>query len=329
VRLQETRVLPAVSRDGVAVCLRANAEFPEEAATALLYGAEGIGLFRSEYLLGRSRAFPSETRQVEVYSSLLRAVRPHPVTVRTWDVGREDLAPGGPTSSNPALGERALRLLARDPAPFLTQVRALLRAALHGELRILFPFIAGSSDLQLAKNLLAEARDSLRREGIACAERVPLGLTLEIPSAALSADLLAPQVDFFSVGTNDLVQYLLAVDRGDPRVAAYYEPLHPAVLRTIRHAVEAAATHGRPLSICGEMAADPLQALLLVGLGVRELSMSPAAVPHVKAALRATSAETAREAAVVAMRLPNALAIEDHLRRALGQALPESAPVHP
>ena len=329
VRLQETRGLPAVTRDGVPVCLRANAEFPEEAATALLYGAEGIGLFRSEYLLGRARVFPSEARQVEVYASLLDAVRPHPVTVRTWDVGREDLAPGGPTSSNPALGERALRLVARDPRPFLTQIRALLRAAVRGQIRILFPFIGGPGDLRLAKQLVVEARESLRREGLAFVEHVLLGLTLEIPSAALSADLLAPEVDFFSIGTNDLVQYLLAVDRADPRVAAHYEALHPAVLRTIRHAVESAAIHGRPLSVCGEMAADPLQALLLVGLGVRELSMSPAAIPRVKAALRATSLEAAREAAVVALRLPNAAAIEAHLRRALGHALPEALPVHP
>ncbi len=328
VRLQETRGLPAVTRDGVRLCLRANAEFAEEAAIALLYGAEGIGLFRSEYLLGRTRAFPSEARQVEVYSSLLEAVRPHPVTIRTWDVGREDLAPGGPSSPNPALGERALRLLERDPEPFLTQLRALLRAAVQGEIRILFPFIAGPGDLRLAKQLVEQARASLRREGLAFVEHVPLGLTLEIPSAALSADLLAPDVDFFSVGTNDLVQYLLAVDRADPRVAAHYEVLHPAVLRTIRHAVEAAATHRRPLSVCGEMAADPLHALLLVGLGVRELSMSPAAIPRVKAVLRASSVEAAREAAVIAMRLPNAAAIQEHLRRVLGHALPEPVPAN-
>jgi phosphotransferase system enzyme I (PtsI) len=204
-----------------------------------------------------------------------------------------------------------------------------LRAAVQGQIRILFPFIGGPGDLRLAKRLVVEARESLRREGLAFVEHVLLGLTLEIPSAALSADLLAPEVDFFSIGTNDLVQYLLAVDRADPRVAAHYEALHPAVLRTIRHAVESAAIHGRPLSVCGEMAADPLQALLLVGLGVRELSMSPAAIPRVKAALRASSLEAAREAAVVALRLPNAAAIEGHLRRALGHALPEALPVHP
>jgi phosphoenolpyruvate-protein phosphotransferase (PTS system enzyme I) len=317
----EARVLPCVTRDGVRVSLLGNAEFPEEAAHALEYGAEGIGLFRSEYLLGRARRWPDEERQYEVYRRMLEQIGPHPVTVRTWDVGPEDLVPGGPTSANPALGERALRLMRRAPEPFRAQLRALLRAARHGPLRILFPFVTGPSDVRLVLDLLQETRAGLRRDGVAFAEDVPIGLMLEVPSAAATADLLAPHVQFFAVGTNDLIQYLLAVDRVDPRVSGLYEPLHPAVLRTIDGVVRAAAAHSIPVSICGEMAADPLQALLLVGLGVRELSMSPVAIAGVKAALRAASASRLEPVSRASLSLATAEEIGAMLRRELAEAL--------
>jgi phosphotransferase system enzyme I (PtsI) len=324
-RLQATRTLPALTRDGVAVRLQANVEFPEEASTAMRYGAEGIGLFRSEYLLGRAPAWPSEEKQVEVYRRLLDQVRPHPVTVRTWDVGAEELAPGGPSSPNPALGERALRLIRRSPEPFRTQLRALLRAAAHGPLRILLPFVSGVEDLRIALELLEETRESLRCEGASLREDVPVGINVEVPSAAVTVDLLAPHVDFFGIGTNDLIQYLLAVDRADPRVSALYRPLHPAVLRTIDGIVKAAGAHGVPVSLCGEMAADPLQCLAMLGLGVRELSMAPAAIPRVKAALREVSAAEARVAAVACLSLPTADEVEARLRRDLGSALSPAA----
>ncbi len=324
-RLQETSGLTAVTLDGVAVRLLANIEFPEEATTARLFGAQGIGLFRSEYLLGRSKTWPTEERQIEIYVGLLDQMGNQPVTVRTWDVGREDLAPGGPSSPNPALGERALRLLARDPAPFRTQLRALLRAALAGPLRIMFPFIGGVADLRAALTLLEESREELRREGIPFAEAVPVGLTVEVPSAAFSADLLAPEVDFFSVGTNDLIQYLLAVDRADPRLSALYQPLHPAVLRSIRAITDAAAAADLPLALCGEMAAEPLHALLLLGLGVRDLSMTPASIPRVKAALRGVRVEDARRIALTALGLPTAADIEAMAREGLAKALAAAA----
>jgi phosphoenolpyruvate-protein phosphotransferase (PTS system enzyme I) len=320
-RLQQTRTLPAVTRDGVSVRLHANVEFPEEAETALLYGAEGIGLFRSEYLLGRSPEWPGEERQVEVYRRLLDQMRPHPVTVRTWDVGADEMTPGGPTSPNPALGERALRLLRRNPGPFRTQMRALLRAGAHGPLRIMLPFVGGPSDLEAALALVAECRAELREQGQDQGPHVPVGLIIEVPSAAVTADLLAARVDFFSVGTNDLIQYLLAVDRADPRVAPLYEPLHPAVLRVIQEIVRAAGAEGLPLSLCGEMAADPLHALVLVGFGVRELSMSPAAIPRVKEAVRAVTIEAARDAALACLSLPTAREIETMLRHELASAL--------
>jgi len=317
----ESRVLPCVTRDGVRVSLLANAEFPEEAAHALEYGAEGIGLFRSEYLLGRARRWPDEERQYEVYRRMLEQIGPRPVTVRTWDVGPEDLVPGGPTSANPALGERALRLMRRAPEPFRAQLRALMRAAVHGPLRILFPFVTGPSDVRVVLELLEETRAGLRRDGVAFVEDVPVGLMLEVPSAAATADLLAPLVQFFAVGTNDLIQYLLAVDRVDPRVSGLYEPLHPAVLRTIDGVVRAATAHSIPVSICGEMASDPLQALLLVGLGVRELSMSPVAIAGVKAALRAASASRLEPVARASLSLATADEIGAMLRRELAEAL--------
>jgi phosphoenolpyruvate-protein phosphotransferase (PTS system enzyme I) len=320
-QLQGTRALPAVTLDDAAVVLRANVEFPDEAATAAVYGAEGIGLFRSEYLLGRGLKWPSEEQQVDVYRRLLEQMRPHPVVVRTWDVGQEEFVPGGPSSPNPALGERALRLMRRAPDAFRVQIRALLRAGRQGPLRILFPFAAGFADMQLALDLVEQARDELRREGVDFREDVPVGLNLEVPGAALIADLLAPEVEFFSVGTNDLVQYLLAADRNDPRVAESYEPLHPAVLRTLAQVVAAADGQRVPLSVCGEMAADPLMALLLVGLGFRELSMTPAAIPRVKAAVRSARADRAREVARRCLALRTAREIGELLARELVPSL--------
>ena len=316
-RLRGTRALPARTTDGVAVTLEANVEFPEEAATAQQYGATGIGLFRSEYLLGRGLRFPGEEQQVDVYRRLVEQMHPHPVTVRTWDVGGEAIGPEGPSSPNPALGERALRLIERAEEPFRVQLRALLRAAAHGPVRIMFPFVSGPADLRRALALLEQAKRELRAEGTAFHEEVAVGVNVEVPSAAVVADLLAGEVDFFSVGTNDLIQYLLAVDRTDPRVSALYDPWHPAVLRTLDGIARSAGAAGRALSVCGEMAADPLQAALLVGLGFRSLSMTPSAIPRVKEAIRAVSASDAEELARRCLRLGSGAEIEAAVRGAL------------
>jgi len=328
-RLRGTRGLAARTLDGVEVRLEANVEFPEEAATAQLHGAQGIGLFRSEYLLGRGLRFPTEEQQLDVYRRLVEQMHPHPVTVRTWDVGLEALGPAGPSSPNPALGERALRLLHRSAEPFRVQLRALLRAGRQGPVRIMFPFVSGLRDLRLALALLEQAKAELRAEGVPFREDVPVGVNLEVPSAAVVADLLAAEVDFFSVGTNDLIQYLLAVDRTDPRVSSLYEPLHPAVLRTLRRITEAAAAHGRPLSVCGEMAGQPVEAVLLVGLGFRSLSMAPSAIPRVKEALRAVRAADACSLAERCLGLGTSAEIEAVVREVLapeGTSLPRNSP---
>ena len=226
-------------------------------------------------------------------------MHPFPVTVRTWDVGGDALGPAGPSSPNPALGERALRLLHRAAEPFRVQLRALLRAGAHGPVRVMFPFVSGPGDLRRALALLEQAKAELRAEGKTFREDLAVGVNIEVPSAAVVADLLAREVDFFSVGTNDLIQYLLAVDRTDPRVSGLYDPWHPAVLRTLHGIARSAASADKPLSVCGEMAAEPLQAVLLVGLGYRSLSMAPSAIPRVKEAIRAVSAA---EAAALAAR---------------------------
>jgi phosphoenolpyruvate-protein phosphotransferase (PTS system enzyme I) len=321
-RLRATRELEARTADGTLVRLQANVEFPEEAATTRLYGAEGIGLFRSEYLLGRAGSWPGEDEQLDVYRRLIEQMHPHPVTVRTWDVGLEAMGTKGEASVNPALGERAMRLLRRSPEPFLVQLRALLRAGSHGEVRIMFPFVSGVSDLRLALELLEEARSALRGEGATFRADVPVGVNLEVPSAAVVTDLLAAEVDFFSVGTNDLIQYLLAVDRTDSRVSSLYEPLHPAVLRTLAQIARASEAHGRPVSVCGEMAGHPLEAVLLVGLGFRDLSMAPSAIPRVKETLRAVREADARSVARRCLSLRTGEEISRLVRAELLPAVP-------
>jgi phosphotransferase system enzyme I (PtsI) len=324
-RLRATRALLAHTTDGVAVGLEANVEFPEEAATAQQHGAEGIGLFRSEYLLARRLRFPSEEQQLDVYRRLVEQMHPFPVTVRTWDIGGDAIGPTGPASPNPALGERALRLLGRAPEPFKVQLRALLRAGAYGPVRIMFPFVSGPADLRRALALLEQARAELRAEGKPFRQDVAVGVNLEVPSAAVVADLLATEVDFFSVGTNDLIQYLLAVDRTDPRVSGLYDPWHPAVLRTLDGIARAAGAAGRALSVCGEMAGEPLQAVLLVGLGYRSLSMAPSAIPRVKEAIRAVSAADAAAVAERCLRLASG----DAIAAAVREALPSVAHAEP
>ncbi len=294
--LAEYRDLPSVALDGTPIRIEANVELPEEAARARERGAEGIGLYRSEFLLaGTSVTSLDEDAQYAVYRRLIESMGGGRVTVRTFDVSESQLGFPGHTEGNRApLGLRGLRLSLSFDELFQAQLRALLRAAAHGPMRIMFPFVTGIEELRAAKTVVAHAADALRAKGMSVPE-VPIGVMLEVPSAALTVDLLAEEADFFSIGTNDLIQYILAVDRTDDRVSRMYEPLHPAVLRVLRHVARGARRRGLPVSVCGEMAADPALLPLLSGLGLREFSMSPAAIPVAKQVVRGLRiAETVR-----------------------------------
>lgn len=275
---------PVRTTDGVEIILRANIEFPSDIDTVRESGAMGVGLFRSEYLLSRQGRAPSEDAQLELYRRLGLAVAPHPLTVRTFDLGPEDLSPASPSSPNPALGLRAFRLLSRGSEYFRGQLRALLRAADEVAIRILFPFVGGVTEADEILALVEELEGELHSGGRVF-RRPPLGAMIEIPSAALVAESLGRKFDYLCVGTNDLIQYTLAVDRDDPRVAHLYAPFHPGVVRLLGDIVTAAREAKAPLSVCGEMAANREGALLLVGLGYRELSMAPSSIRQVRHAL--------------------------------------------
>ncbi len=293
------RDLPAVTRDGVEIVLRANIEFPDEAAVAMRFGARGIGLYRSEFLfVARAPRLPDEEDHYRTYRDLADRVAPHPVIVRTLDLGGEKYFHEvlDRTEPNPVLGLRGLRLCLKRPEIFVPQLRALLRASAHANLRVLLPLVTSVDEVREVRRIIAREASSLRGAGILCRPDIPLGAMIETPAAAMTADYLAREVDFLSLGTNDLIQYTLAVDRGNPSVAALYEPLHPAVLRMLRFVVRAGKACGLPVSLCGEMAASPELVPTLLGLGLRELSCPPRAVPRVREAIRATEiARAARE----------------------------------
>nr|MBA3296217.1 phosphoenolpyruvate--protein phosphotransferase [Acidobacteriota bacterium] len=278
------------------------------------HGAEGIGLFRSEFLLaGGGRAALTEDSQFAAYRRLIEAAGGSPVTIRTFDVSETHL-PGhaGGDAPRAPLGLRGVRLSLAFDEVFQPQMLALLRAAAYGPLRIMFPFVSGLDELRAARSALARAADTLRGRG-EHVPVVPIGVMIEVPSAALTADLLADEADFFSIGTNDLIQYSLAVDRTDDRVSRLYQPLHPAILRMLRIVSRAGKRRGIRVAVCGEMAADPLLLALLVGLGLREFSMAPTAIPLAKQVLREMRADEAAHVAARALRAPTAAGVEQLL----------------
>jgi phosphotransferase system enzyme I (PtsI) len=320
---------PAMTADGVRIRLEANIEFPDDLAAARYAGAEGIGLYRSEFLLMGSAGALGEDEQYAVYRDMLEGMAPGPVTVRTFDVDEEQL---GLRSAHSPLsggwiadearggrqGLRGLRLSLTRPEVFQVQLRALLRAARHGTLRIMFPFVSGVDQLRAARRMIAEAAADLTRRGEEVPP-VPIGVMIEIPAAAVIADLLAREVDFFTIGTNDLIQYCLAVDRADERVSRLYEPLHPAILRIILMVRRAAARHRIPVSLCGEMASDPALLTLLVGLGLTDFSMTPGVINVAKQVLSEVRCDDLRALARRILRLPTGEDIEHELLAALGR----------
>lgn len=281
--------LPDVTADGATFSLLANIGDPGEMEDALGYAARGVGLYRTENLYLRLDSWPSEQVQYEEYADVVRQAKGRPVTFRTLDLGGDKRLGDLADEANPFMGYRAVRLCLERPDVFRPQLRALIRAATHGPVQVMFPMISGVEELRRAKAVFRQAEAELASEGVRAMAPIRLGAMIEIPSAALVATELAVEADFFSVGTNDLVQYLLAVDRGNQRVASLYDPCHPAVVRTLQLIFEAAARQGIPVAVCGELGGDPLWAPLLLGLGVHELSMTPAALAEVRFVLRHSS----------------------------------------
>ncbi len=299
VRLMRLNTLPAETRDGKLIFLKGNIEIPEEVDGVINHGASGIGLYRSEFLFLRPSGLPTEDEQYEAYKQVLEAMENRPVTIRTLDIGGDKFSEkiGTHNEKNPILGWRAIRLCLSRLDLFRTQLRALLRASMHGRLQIMFPMISGVHELNRALDILSEVKDDLRSEEIPFADEIPVGIMIEVPSAALTSDILARKVDFFSIGTNDLIQYTIAVDRGNERVAYLYEPFHPGVIRLIKTIIDNAHAEGLSVAMCGEMAGDPLASVVLLGLGLDEFSMSAVGLPEVKQIIRSVSLAEAEELA--------------------------------
>ena len=322
--LQRLASLEAITTDGVHITLRVNVDLPEEAQFAATMGTEGVGLMRTEFLVVGRATMPDEEEQYEAYRSVVETFSGQPVIIRTFDIGGDKLPIGGyPTEANPYLGWRAIRMCLDQPELFKTQLRALLRAGQHGDLRILLPLIVTVGEVRETQRLLKEAREELRQRKTPCRDTLPLGVMIETPAAAMAADMFVRDgmVSFFSIGTNDLVQYTLAVDRGNANLAQRFTALHPAVLRLIHRTVEVGHKAGIEVAVCGEMASQPLMMFALLGLGLRDLSVNPRSVPLVKRVVRAVSVGEARAAVAQAEEAPTAHDAEAILRTALRKTL--------
>jgi phosphotransferase system enzyme I (PtsI) len=317
--------LPAETRDGVRVRLHANIEMVEEIPSAKNHGAEGIGLYRTEILYLNRKDLPTEEEHYQTYRRLAESISPAVATIRTLDIGGDKFLSNYSAGNemNPAMGLRAIRFSMKEVDIFKIQLRGILRASAHGKLRILFPMISGIGEIRQAKAILEEVKKSLAKARVPFDQRVEIGAMIEIPSASVTADILAREVDFFSIGTNDLIQYALAVDRINEHVSYLYEPLHPAILRIIRWVVQSAHQVGIPAAICGEMAAEPAYSLVLLGLGLDEFSMNPVAIPKVKKVLRMSRFEETQNLVEQIFQFPTASEIENHVRNWMAERFSE------
>ena len=324
-RLDELRDLPAETADGVRIRLNANIEFPHETKACLDRGADGIGLYRTEFLYLASDEEPSEEDHYNAYSQVVREMSGRPVVLRTLDLGADKMGhrPLAENEHNPFLGLRSIRLSLRNLDLFRPQLRAVLRAAVHGDIRLMFPLITTIAELRQAKMLLKVVAEDLAEAGIPHRSDIPVGMMVEVPAAVMMLDHFVREVDFLSVGTNDLAQYTLAVDRSNEYVAELYQSSDPAVLRLIQRTVEIADESNTPLSVCGEMSSNPGRALLLLGLGIRNLSVPPSALPRVKKAIRSVSIAQCQQIAKRVMKLEAARDVDLYLLDRLGAIVPE------
>ncbi len=326
-KLTEIRDLPAETIDGCRIRLMANIEFPNEVDACLARGAEGVGLYRTEFLYLGSNHEPTENEQFDSYSEVVTAMRGLPVIMRTLDLGADKV--GTLTliepESNPFLGLRSIRLSLRQPKMFRIQLRAMLRALAVGDLRIMFPMITTLHELRTARMVLRQVADDLREEGLELPEKIPVGMMVEVPAAVLMLDHFIHEVDFISIGTNDLIQYTMAVDRGNEYVADLYTGHDPAVLRLIKQSVDVAIRNQVEVSVCGEMSSTPISALMLVGLGVRTLSTPPAALPQVKQAIRNVKLSDCQQLASRVFEFSTAREVDAYLQSRFAELLPEMA----
>ncbi len=324
-KLELLRDLPARTLDGYDVQLSANIELPRDVDSVLRHGAQGVGLFRTEFLFLSRTTLPDEAEQTRAYEEVARRLAPQPVIIRTMDIGGDKFVSAlkMPKELNPFMGWRAIRFCLAQPEVFLVQLRAILRASVHGNVKIMYPMVSTVDEVMRANQLLERAKLELGREGIPFDDTIEAGIMIEVPSAALTAHLLARRVRFFSIGTNDLVQYTLAVDRVNERIAELYDPTHPAILRLIRHTIEASHDAGIWTGVCGEMAGNPLLAPLLLGLGVDELSLSPNLAPTIKGVLRSVTLSQAQGLAEAALDCESGNRVIELCRELTRTAAPE------
>lgn len=322
----EDRDLPAETLDGVRVSLQGNIELPAEVESARAYGAEGIGLYRTEYLYLAQGRLPDEEAQFAAYTRLAERIAPQHLVIRTLDLGGDKLSHLLPMvpETNPFLGWRAIRFSLGSLDLFRVQLRAILRASAQGNVKIMFPLISGIAEFRQAKLVLKEVQDELRAKGVAFDEDCDVGVMIEVPSAAVIADQLAKEADFFSIGTNDLIQYTLAVDRGNEQVAYLFDPYHPAVLRLIKRVIDVGHEHEIPVTVCGEMAGDPCASMLLIGLGIDGLSMTPRALPEVKQLIRKVPFETLKQLGEVVVDMTGGEEVLAYIHESLGDVITEA-----